>query len=92
VGAFRSEALTRRTRHELIEAIRQVVKQRKLTQQDAAILCATSQSSLGRLLLGDDRKVSIERMMRWLIELGGSVEIRVDPRIQGVKTWLFSGR
>ena len=87
VGTFRAAEFVERTRRELIDAIRQAVKARKLTQHDAATLCGTFQSSLWKLLQGDDRNVSIERMMRWLIELGGTVEIRLNPYDAKVKTW-----
>ena len=87
VGTFRAAEFVEWTRRELIDAIRQAVKLRKLTQHDAAFFCGTFQSSFGKLLQGDDRNVSIERMMRWLIELGGTVEIRLNPCDAKVKMW-----
>lgn len=63
----------------LIDAISDTMRQRKLTQQQAARLCGTDQPTLSKVLRGRMESVTIDRLTAWLTALGRTVEIRVRP-------------
>jgi len=63
----------------LIDAIGETIKQRKLTQKEAAKLCETDQPTLSKVLHGRMESVTIDRLAGWLTALGRTVEIRVRP-------------
>ncbi len=63
----------------LIDAIRETLVRRKLTQQEAAKLCNTDQPTLSKILRGRMESVTIDRLASWLTALGRTVEIRVRP-------------
>lgn len=60
---------------ELVSRIDQIIGQRKLTQANAAKILAISQPDVSRLLRGDFRDYSLERLFRLLQALGQDVEI-----------------
>ena len=61
----------------LVDRIREIVSATKLTQTDAAKLIGVSQPDVSRLLRGQFRDVSVERLMRMLTRLGCDVDIVV---------------
>jgi predicted XRE-type DNA-binding protein len=63
----------------LITTIGDTIKQRDLTQQEAARLCGTDQPTLSKVLRGRMESVTIDRLAAWLTALGRTVEIRVRP-------------
>jgi len=63
----------------LIDAIRETIDQRKLTQKAAAKLCNTDQPTLSKVLRGRMESVTIDRLAGWLTALGRTVEIHVRP-------------
>jgi predicted XRE-type DNA-binding protein len=63
----------------LITAISDTIKERKLTQLDAARLCGTDQPTLSKILRGRMESVTIDRLAAWLNALGRTVEIHVRP-------------
>ncbi len=63
----------------LIVAIKDAIEQRKLTQQQAALLCATTQPTLSKVFRGRMESVTIDRLASWLNALGQDVEITVKP-------------
>jgi predicted XRE-type DNA-binding protein len=63
----------------LIVAISDTIKERKLTQLDAARLCGTDQPTLSKILRGRMESVTIDRLAAWLNALGRTVEIHVRP-------------
>ncbi len=66
---------------ELVSRIGQIIGQRKLTQASAAKILAISQPDVSRLLRGDFRDYSLERLFRLLQALGQDVEIVIkNPR------------
>lgn len=59
----------------LVSRIDAIVRRRGLTQVEAARLLGLSQPDVSRLLRGDFREYSIERLLRLLTALGRDVEI-----------------
>jgi predicted XRE-type DNA-binding protein len=52
---------------------------RGLKQTDAASLFGIRQPDVSKMLRGDFRQFSVERLMRFLVALGQDVEIVVKP-------------
>ena len=66
---------------ELVSHIEEIVSQRGIIQTEAARLLGLSQPEVSRLLRGDFREYSLERLFRLLITLGRDVEIVIrQPR------------
>ena len=63
----------------LIDAISETIERLKLTQKEAAELCATDQPTLSEVLRGRMESITIDRLAAWLIALGRTVEIHVRP-------------
>jgi len=63
----------------LIMTIGDTIKERDLTQQEAARLCGTDQPTLSKVLRGRMESVTIDKLVTWLNALGRTVEIRVRP-------------
>lgn len=59
----------------LVTRIRDIISESKLTQTDAAKRMGLSQPDVSRLLRGQFRDVSVERLMRMLTKLGCDVDI-----------------
>lgn len=63
----------------LVTRIDALVRQRGLTQTQAAKLLGLSQPDVSRLLRGDFREYSLERLLRLLTALGPDIDIVVRP-------------
>jgi predicted XRE-type DNA-binding protein len=63
----------------LIASISDTIRERKLTQTEAAQLCGTDQPTLSKVLRGRMESVTIDRLAAWLTALGRTVEIHVKP-------------
>src|SRR5579862_8254603 len=68
------------TKAQLASHIRQVIKQRRLTQRAAASLMRIDQPKVSALLNGRLANFSSERLMRLLTALGQDVEITVKAK------------
>jgi predicted XRE-type DNA-binding protein len=55
------------------------MKKRALKQVEAAKLFGVKQPDVSKMLRGDFRQFSVERLMRFLVALGQDVEIVVKP-------------
>ena len=64
----------------LVSRIHDVVVDRKLTQAEAAKRMGISQPDVSRLLRGQFREISVERLIRLLTKLGCDVDIVVRAR------------
>lgn len=64
---------------ELARAISQVIKERGLTQRDAAALMGIDQPKVSHVLRGRLADFSTERLLSFLIGLGRDIEIVVRP-------------
>ena len=60
---------------ELVTRIDRIIRQRRLKQVEAAALLGLSQPDVSRLLRGNFREYSVERLLRLLTALGHDVEI-----------------
>ena len=66
---------------ELVSRIDSIVRQRGITQAEAARILGLSQPDVSRLLRGDFRQYSIERLFRLLTALGRDIDIVIrQPR------------
>ena len=65
----------------LVSRIDEVIRQRGLKQVEAAKLLGLSQPDVSRLLRGNFREYSVERLLRLLLALGRDVQIVIrEPR------------
>jgi predicted XRE-type DNA-binding protein len=64
---------------ELVFKIDAIMKQRRLKQAEAAGLLGIKQPDVSKMLRGDFRPFSIERLLRFLVALDQDVEIVVKP-------------
>ena len=64
---------------QLVTKIRDIIRQRGLTQDKAAELLGLTQPKISKLLKGQFRGVSERRLLRCLTSLGSDVEIVVKP-------------
>lgn len=63
----------------LVLRIDGILRQRGLKQVEAARVMGITQPDVSRLLRGDFRQVSVERLLRFLVALGQDVEIVIKP-------------
>lgn len=71
----RPDAETHLLKAELVTRIDQIIRERRLTQARAAELLGLSQPDVSRLLRGNFRDYSVERLLRLMTVLGRDVEI-----------------
>jgi predicted XRE-type DNA-binding protein len=77
----RPDAEAQLLKAELVSRIDAIVRERRMTQADAAAALGLSQPDVSRLLRGNFRDYSMERLLRLLIALGQDVEIVIrKPR------------
>jgi predicted XRE-type DNA-binding protein len=72
-----TDAQTHLLKASLVSRIHDVMLEQKLTQSQAAARMDISQPDISRLLRGQFRDVSVERLMRMLTKLGYEVDIVV---------------
>lgn len=63
----------------LVFKIDTLMKERRIRQVEAAKLFGATQPDVSKMLRGDFRQFSVERLMRFLVALGQDVEIVVSP-------------
>ena len=77
----RPDAETHLLKAKLVTRIDEIIRQRGLKQVEAAKLLSLSQPDVSRLLRGNFREYSVERLLRLLMALGRDVEIVIrEPR------------
>ena len=64
----------------LVVKIDAALRERRLKQVEAAKLFGVTQPDVSKMLRGDFRQFSVERLMRFLVALGQDVEIVVKPQ------------
>jgi predicted XRE-type DNA-binding protein len=79
LGFTTGETAELTTKSSLIDAIHETLRERGLTQQEAARLCGTDQPTLSKVLRGRMESITIDRLAAWLTALGRTVEIHVRP-------------
>jgi predicted XRE-type DNA-binding protein len=65
---------------ELVRQINSVIKKKKLTQQKAAVALGIDQPKISALASGKLSGFSLERLFRFLNELGQDVSINIKPK------------
>lgn len=70
---------------ELARQINHVIKKKKLTQQQAAVALGIDQPKVSALATGKLSGFSLERLFRFLNELGQDVTINVKPKARSRK-------
>lgn len=69
----------------LIYKISTIIKERKLTQLEAAKLFGVKQPDVSNMLRGQFSRVSVEKLLHYLVALGQDVEIVVKPHGKGAQ-------
>lgn len=64
---------------QLVYKIDAILKSRKLTQVEAGKLFGISQPDVSKLLRGEFRQFSVERLLRFVVALDHDVEIVIKP-------------
>jgi len=75
-----ADADTHLLKAQLMSRVQDTLAERGLNQTEAAQIMGVSQPDVSRMLKGQFRDVSVERMMRMLAKLGCAVEIIVKPQ------------
>ncbi len=78
IGFGEIEAEELAAKSDLITMLTRAMRQRKLTQREAALICGTDQPTLSKVLRGRLESVTIDRLARWIVALGGDVRISVS--------------
>lgn len=73
------DAETHLLKAELVRRIAELIEAEGSTQADAAQRMKLSQPDVSKMLKGQFRPISVERLMRCLVALGRSVTIDVGP-------------
>ena len=60
--------------------ISQLIEERGLTQKDAAKLLHVAQPNISKLMRGELRGFSIERLLRFLVALDQNVDVVITPQ------------
>jgi predicted XRE-type DNA-binding protein len=68
------------TKAQLVFKIDAIMKERRLKQIEAAKLFGVRQPDVSKLLRGEFRQFSVERLLRFLVALDQDVQIVVKPR------------
>lgn len=74
------DAETHLLKAQLMSRVQDILEGRNLSQTEAALIVGVSQPDLSRMLRGQFRDVSVERIMRMLTRLGCEVGITVKAR------------
>jgi predicted XRE-type DNA-binding protein len=72
---------------ELVQRIRSLIEERKLTQVKAALLLGLDQPKVSALVRGSVAGYSIDRLFRFLNSLGQRVEITIRPNTGHAAEW-----
>jgi predicted XRE-type DNA-binding protein len=65
---------------QLVYKIDTIMKKLRMKQTDAAALFGVRQPDISKMLRGEFRQFSVERLLRFLVKLDQDVEIIVRPR------------
>jgi predicted XRE-type DNA-binding protein len=79
IGFDEIEAQELAAKADLVAVLAEAIHARKLRQADAAHLCGTDQPTLSKVLRGKLDSVTIDRLAKWIVALGGKIDIRIQP-------------
>lgn len=80
------DSVERRLKVDLIALVRRLIDERGITQTVAARLLSIGQPDLSKILRGHLHDVSVERLFKFLIALGQTIEIRITPKLPGARS------
>lgn len=80
------EAADHLVKAKLVFKIDALLQERGLKQSDAASLLGVKQPDISKMLHGDFRQFSVERLMKFLVALGQDVEIVVKPHVSAERS------
>ncbi len=80
ISSLASSNAAHTARSELRLILRQVIAETGLSQARTAKLCSTDQPTLSKILSGRSDSVSTEQLIRWLVQLGCNIEIKIQRR------------
>jgi len=64
----------------LLLALKNIIEERGLTQEEIARMCGVDQPTISKALRGKMKSISLERLTNWITCLGSDVEIFVKRR------------
>ena len=70
---------------QLVFKIDTLIQELSLTQIQAAKILGVKQPDVSKMLNGDFKQFSVERLMRFLVSLGQDVDIVVKPHVTSLK-------
>ena len=65
---------------ELLLALKNIIEERGLTQEEVARMCGVDQPTISKALRGRMKSISLERLTHWITCLGSDIEIYVKRR------------
>ena len=80
LGFPEAEAVNLLARSKLMMAIEQAIKERGLTQTEAAKFLGVGQPRLSDLYNGKIERFTVDMLMKWLAKLGKHVSIKVEDQ------------
>jgi predicted XRE-type DNA-binding protein len=92
IGFDTVEAQELAVKADMLSLVLKAMRERKLTQKEAAALCGVDQPTLSKALSGRLESITIDRIARWLVALGKSVRINVEAKKRGAERGSLSVR
>ncbi|HVM80713.1 MAG TPA: helix-turn-helix transcriptional regulator [Stellaceae bacterium] len=82
IGLDEIEAAELTAKTDLVAMLMRAIRRRALSQVQAARVCGVDQPTLSKVLNGKLESITIDRLARWIVALGGRVRITVRPPSQ----------
>lgn len=86
IGFDEFEAAELVVKADMVTAVARAMRARNLTQSAAAKLCGTHQTVLSKALSGKLESITLDRLAKWIVALGGNVTISVSQPAAGAAT------
>lgn len=83
VGFDEDDAEELAVKSDLAMLVGRAIRQRRLSQREAAAICGTEQGTLSKVLSGRMRSVTIDRLARWLTALNWNITVSARPQPDG---------
>jgi predicted XRE-type DNA-binding protein len=77
IGFNEIEAAELAVKSDLVALIMKTTRYRKLSQIEGAQICGVDQPTLSKVLSGKFNSIAIDRLAKWLVALGSTVENKV---------------
>ncbi|MCH8862266.1 MAG: XRE family transcriptional regulator [Proteobacteria bacterium] len=83
IGFDEFEAAELTVKADMVTLVARALRLRGLTQTAAAKLCGTHQTVLSKALSGKLESITLDRLAKWIVALGGDVTISVSQPASG---------